>query len=263
VSLYELNEVVAGYGGAPVLKGIGVALKRGEFIGIIGPNGAGKSTLLKVLTRAIKPESGSVRLKGAVLDEYSSASFAREVSVVHQFMENLLPFPVLEFIRMGRFPHQKLLAAESAHDREIVEYSIEATGITHLRDRTLTELSGGERQMVFIARALAQECGIIILDEPVSHLDIRHAVQIMDLLHGLNRAGTAIITVLHDINIASDYCSRIVALKDGRVFSDGPPSAIVTYGLIESLFDTVCVVFENPMTKKPYTFPVPEYVRKG
>ncbi len=263
MSLFTLQDITAGYGRTRVLTGIDLTLGRGEFTGIIGPNGAGKSTLLKILARIIRPQSGTVLLNDAPLGEYSSRAFAREVSVVQQFMENLLPFTVYEFIRMGRFPHQRLLETESGHDRDVVESSFTATGIPHLRDRLLTELSGGERQLVFIARALAQECAVIILDEPVSHLDIHHALRIMDILHNLNGKGTTIITVLHDINMASDYCSRIIALKDGKIFSDGPPAEIVTYGMIESLFDTVCVVFENPMTKNPYTFPVPGYIRKN
>jgi iron complex transport system ATP-binding protein len=126
----------------------------------------------------------------------------------------------------------------------------------------VSALSGGERQLVYIARALAQESPVILLDEPVSHLDIRHAVQVMDLLHARAAQGTTVIAALHDINMASDYCDAIIALQDGSLFAQGPPREVVRFETIEALFSTVCVVFDNPMTHHPYTFPVPEYLKK-
>ncbi len=261
MNLYAAQKVQAGYDGRIVLRDIDLEIGTGEFVGVIGPNGAGKSTLLKVLSRALRPVRGSVTLKGIPLEKYGARELAREVAVVHQLVENMPPFSVREFVRMGRFPHQRPFEVESGADRERVELSIETMGIGHLMNRALTELSGGERQLVYIARALAQGSAAIMLDEPVSHLDIRHAVQIMDILFGLRASGTTVIAVLHDINIAADYCSRIVALKDGSIFAGGVPSEMINYALIEALFDTVCIVIENPLTKKPFTFPVPGYIK--
>ncbi len=260
MSLYALDGITADYGGPPVLSGIGLSIEAGEFLAVIGPNGAGKSTLLKILAGNLAARAGTALLHGRPLSRYAPEERAREVSVVHQSLENVLPFTVRDFVAMGRFPHQGILRTESARDRKIIEECIATAGISHLVSRQLTELSGGERQLVYIARALAQSDRVILLDEPVSHLDISHSVQIMDMLHELNRRGATVIAVLHDINLASDYCGRIVALKNGSLFADGSPEEIITYERIESLFEMVCVVFKNPMTGKPYTFPVPRHV---
>ena len=142
---------------------------------------------------------------------------------MHQAAEAIAPFTVYEFIRLGRFPHQAAFVLESDLDREIIARSAETTGVSGLLGRPLTELSGGELQLARIAHALAQNSRVILLDEPVSHLDIQHAVMIMDILWKLNREGTTVVTVLHDINIASDYSGRIVGMKEGRVFFNGTP----------------------------------------
>ena len=154
---------------------------------MIGPNGAGKSTLLKIMSGDIIPGAGSVHFNGRPLREYRPRALARMLSVVHQAIETRAAYTVREFIRMGRFPHQGSLVVEADSDREVIEWAAETTGVGHLLDRRLTELSGGELQLVRIAHALAQNSRVILLDEPVSHLDIQHAVMIMDILWKLNR----------------------------------------------------------------------------
>lgn len=263
MNLIELRDVCAGYPGADVLKNISLSFRAGEFTALIGPNGAGKSTLMKTIAGNIVPSSGAVSFNGTPRRSIDAAAFAREVSVVHQTMENIPPFSVTEFVRLGRFPHLSPFTLETTGDTGIIENAMERAGVTHLRNRILMQLSGGELQLVCIARALAQSDRVILLDEPISHLDISHSVGVMDLLHSLNEKGTTVLTVLHDINIASDYCHRIVALKNGEVFASGTPAEVIDYRIIERLFDTVCVVFENPITKKPYTFPVPGYMKSG
>ncbi|MDY6935426.1 MAG: ABC transporter ATP-binding protein [Spirochaetota bacterium] len=261
MTLFKARNLCAGYGDKIVIDNIDLTIDKGDFISIIGPNGAGKSTLLKVLSYNIRPIRGTVRYKDILLQKYDRLSYAREISVVHQFIENLLPFSVYEFIRMGRFPHQRLWQIETKEDKEIIEKALEVTGISDFRHRTITELSGGERQLVFIAQALVQSSKVMLLDEPISHLDISHSIKIMDILYHLSINGTTIITVLHDINIASNYCKRIIALKNGNTFFDGAPQDVVTFKLIEELFNTPCIVIENPITKKPFTFPLPGYVK--
>ncbi|HSV96787.1 MAG TPA: ABC transporter ATP-binding protein [Spirochaetota bacterium] len=261
MKLIEIRDVRAGYGGGDVLKGVSLSFVEGEMTAIIGPNGAGKSTLLKTVCGALNPSSGEALFRGRPICSIGEAALARELAVVHQLMENIPPFSVYEFVRLGRFPYRAFWRLDSPGDDARIEEALAAVGAGHLRTRTITGLSGGERQLVYLARALAQSERVIILDEPVSHLDIRHAVRVMDVLHELNTAGTTIITVLHDINLASDYCQRIVALRDGSVFADGPPGEVIRYQVMEPLFDTVCVVFENPITKKPYTFPVPRHAK--
>jgi len=259
--LFEMRGVRAGYGADDVLKGVDLSLAEGEMTAIIGPNGAGKSTLLKTMSGAIAPSSGEALFRGRPVSSFGAAALARELALVHQLMENIPSFTVADFVQLGRFPYRKFWGENRPEDEARVSGALSAVGAAHLGSRVLTELSGGERQLVYVARALAQSERVIVLDEPVSHLDIRHAVRIMNVLYELNAAGTTIITVLHDINLASDYCSRIIALKDGAVFADGPPEEVIRYQVVEPLFDTVCVVFENPITKRPYTFPVPRHAR--
>jgi iron complex transport system ATP-binding protein len=260
MSVFELRDVTAGYGDLPVLRGLSLTVGDGEFISVIGPNGAGKSTLVKTLAGDVAPSSGSLLFKGRRLREYRARVLARELSVVHQAAEVIAPFTVYEFIRLGRFPHQPAFVLESDLDREMIARSAETTGVAGLLARPLTELSGGELQLARIAHALAQSSRVILLDEPVSHLDIQHAVMIMDILWKLNRAGTTVVTVLHDINIASDYSSRIVGMKEGSVFFNGTPDEVLKYDRVEALFGTPCIVLKNPTTGRPFVYPVPGYV---
>ncbi len=259
--LFELRDIEAGYGAAPVLRGFDLAIEEGEFMSVIGPNGAGKSTLLKALSRDIAPSTGSIAFRGRPLKEYRARSLARELSVVRQTPEVTAPFTVGEFIRMGRFPHRGAFSPISGDDEAIVEGAAETTGVVRLLPRRLTELSGGELQLVRIAHALAQNGRVILLDEPVTHLDFHHAVMIMDILWRLNGQGATIITVLHDINLASDYSGRIVGLKEGRIVMNGSPSGVLKYDRLEELFGARCIVLDNPTTGRPFVYPVPGYVK--
>lgn len=162
---------------------------------------------------------------------------------------------------LGRFPHHNITQIETIEDSKVAGKAIQITGIENIKKRIMTNLSGGERQLVSIAAALSQSKDVILLDEPVSHLDINHSVKIMDILYDLNKSGSTIVTVLHDINIAANYCNRVIAIKDGRIFFDGHPNAVITYKAIEELFAAPCIVLESPITKRPYTFPLPGYVK--
>jgi iron complex transport system ATP-binding protein len=261
MSVFELKSMTAGYGGEPVLKSLDLAVGEGEFVSIIGPNGAGKSTLLKTMAGDITPSGGAVYFRGRPLRGYRPRELARHFSIVHQAIETLAPFTAREFVRLGRFPHQGALAVESVEDREIVAWAADTTGVSGLMERRLTELSGGELQLVRIAHALAQNSGVILLDEPVSHLDIQHTVMIMDILWKLNRQGATVAVVLHDINIASDYSSRIIGMKQGGLFFSGEPGDVLRYDLVEALFGTSCIVLKNPTTGRPFVYPGPGYVK--
>jgi iron complex transport system ATP-binding protein len=258
--IFELTSLSAGYSGVPVLKNLSMNVGEGEFISIIGPNGAGKSTLLKILTGDVVPSSGTVSFRGRPLREYRPRDMARHYSIVHQTKEAMVPFTVHDFIRMGRFPHQGAFVVESERDSETIEWAAETTGVLDLLSRRLTELSGGEMQLVRIAHALAQNSRVILLDEPVSHLDIQHAVMIMDILWKLNREGATVAAVLHDINIASDYSGRIIGMKNGGIFFSGEPGEVLRYDLVEALFNTNCIVMKNPTTGRPFVYPVPGYI---
>jgi iron complex transport system ATP-binding protein len=258
--VFELDSITAGYGGAPVFEGLSMSVDEGDFISLIGPNGAGKSTLLKVLDGTLCPDSGSLFFRGRLYREYRHRVLAREFSVVHQAGEEMAPFSAYEYIRLARFPHQGVLEIENETDRDVIGWAAGVTGIQDLLQRPLADLSGGELQLVRIAHALAQNSRIILLDEPISHLDIRHSIMIMDILHRLNRDGATILTVLHDINIASDYSSRIIGMKKGKLFLDGDPDRVLRYDLVEQLFGTPCIVLKNPTTGRPFVYPVPGYV---
>ncbi|MBN1533558.1 MAG: ABC transporter ATP-binding protein [Spirochaetes bacterium] len=264
--LYRLSGVFAGYGGDPVLKGMGVLIEPGEFVSIIGPNGSGKSTLLRVMAGDLKVSAGSVLFREIELASIRRRELAASRSVVHQFLEQVPPFTVRDFVWMGRFPHRGRphhRGSESGdRDRGVVEQTIELTGIGPLRNRRLDELSGGELQLVRIAHALAQNSRVILLDEPVSHLDMKHTLRLMDLLHGLHREGSTVITVLHDVNIASDYSSRVLGIRGGAAAFFDAPERVLRYDVLEALFDAKCVTVDNPITGRPFNYPVPGHVLK-
>lgn len=263
MNLFTVDSLRAGYRGKEVLHNVSITVGAGEFAAIIGPNGAGKSTLLRSLSGYIAPSGGDITFMGKPVASYTRREFSRELSVVPQFTETDLSFTVREFGELGLFPHRKFFDVGMSSGNETVDIALEAAGISHLGERNMMEISGGERQLAYIARALVQSSSVMLLDEPVSHLDISHAIRIMDVLHSQNRQGTTVITVLHDVNLAAEYCSRIIALKEGRVFADGTPREVLTYEKVEDLFDTVCIVTENPISKRPLVYPVPGFLRGG
>ncbi len=262
-NIFKLENVSGGYGGKEVIRDLSLEIARGAFSAIIGPNGAGKSTLLKLMTGAVSLTGGKITFREKELQEYHRKEFARQVSVVEQSLENISSYTVFSFVSLGLFPHRDMFSLYGGHEEEAVIETLKECGIENLAERRINHLSGGELQLVSIARALVQSRDVILLDEPVSHLDIRHSIAVMDLLYDLNIKGATIITVLHDINLASDYCSRILGLKEGILFLDGPPEKAITYDEIEKLFDQVCIVRDNPITGSSFTYPVPEYIRRG
>lgn len=260
MKLFECNSVSAGYNNIEIIKNIHLTIHRGDFIGIIGPNGAGKSTLLKLLARTLAPFRGTVFYKGTAINTIPLKAYAAQVSAVID-IEHVLPYSVHSFISLGLYPHTSF--AGPPHDGiATVDNAMNHCAVAHIKDKKLTALSSGELQRVCIARALVQSTECILLDEPISHLDIHHAYTIMDILKGLNASGSTIVSIVHDINIASEYCSRIISIKDGAIFFDSPPEQCITYQNIESLFGCVCLVYHNPLSNKPYVYPVPKHLKK-
>ncbi|MDD5595306.1 MAG: ABC transporter ATP-binding protein, partial [Candidatus Omnitrophica bacterium] len=185
--------------------------------------------------------------------------FCQRVAFVQQDTAINFPFTVLEIVLMGRIPHLKRLQAESKKDRQIAQNAMVATDTTNLALKRIDELSSGERQRVIIAKALTQEPILLFLDEPTSHLDIGHQIQVLDLLKKLNRqSNLTIVMVLHDLNLASEYCNRVLLLNAGEVFKAGAPEEVLTYQNIEAVYKTIVVVKENPISKKPYIILVPQ-----
>lgn len=237
MSLIEFQDVGFAYGRIPVLRDISVQIEANSFWTIIGPNGAGKTTLLNLLTHILHPQHGAVLLESKPLVTYATAELANKISLVRQESAPVFGFSVFETVLMGRFYRNKGLLFESLQDRQAVHRCLEATDTLGLADRPLAALSGGERQRVFIARALAQETPILLLDEPTSHLDLRHQVRIFDLLKQMQRQqGKTIILVSHDINLACQYADRMLLLaKEGQAICQAPDE-MMSSGCIESVF---------------------------
>lgn len=252
-ALLKINNLSGGYHKETIIKDISLEIDKGDFMGIIGPNGSGKTTLLRLMSRVLIPQKGNIALEGKNIAHMELKEFAQLIAFVPQDTLITFPFTVWEIVLMGRIPHLKRLQLETKEDYLIAEKALIMTDALYLKDKKIDELSSGERQRVVIAKALAQEPLLLFLDEPTSHLDIGHQIQILDLLKRLNRQNNlTIVMVLHDLNLASEYCNRIVLLNEGRIFKEGSPSDVLTYQNIEAVYKTVVVVNSNPINSKPY-----------
>ncbi len=248
-----VSGLVAGYANEKIIDGVSFSVPQGCFLGIIGPNGSGKTTLFRVMTGFLRPWQGTILYQGRDTAGLRPSDLAQEIAVMPQGMESTFSFTVRELVAMGRFPHLKRLRQFAKQDKEAVDHAMELTGIIKFRDKRLSELSGGERQRVFLAQALAQEPRLLLLDEPTAHLDIGHQIRILDCIRRLNRKdGMTVVVVLHDLNLASLYCDRLILLKHGRIFCEGPPAEVLTYETIEAVYETVVLVHQSPVTKKPH-----------
>ena len=221
-----------------ILNNVSLNVATGEYVSIIGPNGAGKTTLLRCLL-GMYPHSGTVQINGVENTAYESREMARTISYVPQTHDIEFPLTVYDFVMMGRYPYLKPLSGESRRDIEAVENALEMTETSAFRKRTLRTLSGGERQKVYIAAALAQETPIILLDEPGTFLDYRHQTDVMKLLKKINtESEVTILAVNHDLNSAAQWSDRLIGLKDGSVFCSGTPDEILQPDPLAALFDT-------------------------
>lgn len=261
--MFEIKNLTCGYDKRFHLKDVNLAIEEGGFFGIIGPNGSGKTTLLRSMTRVLKPEKGEILLRGANIWHIDLRELARTISVVSQSVSTD-DLNVGEFVLLSRIPHYRgLQFLETKHDEEIADNAMTLTDTLKFKDRAMSEISGGERQLILIARALAQEPKYLLLDEPTSHLDITHQVRVLDLLKRLNRElSLTVIIVLHDLNLASEYCDRVALLSGGAVYKEGLPQDVLDYKTIEDVYKTVVVVEKNPISLKPYILLISEEERK-
>ena len=233
----ELRGCRFAYGDREVLGGIDLTLRGGERVALVGPNGSGKSTLLRCVTGVARARLGTVLLDGVPVDELGREQVARRIGVVPQ--QAVLPFAVRveELVALGRIPHEHPLLGPREADRRAVRSAIERVGIAHLAARDVRELSLGERQLVLVAMAVAQDASLLILDEPTVHLDLHHQVRVMELLAELNeREGITVLAVLHDLVLASHFFPRVVVLDHGRIAADGAPADAVTGELVRRVF---------------------------
>jgi iron complex transport system ATP-binding protein len=252
-----IDNVSFSYDSGEALRDVSFQVMQGEFVGIIGPNGAGKSTLLEVISRILKPGSGAVYLEEMDIQEMSHKSLAREMGFVAQDSSIPFRFTVLDLVLMGRNPHLSRFGVETSEDLRIAKESMTKTRVANLAERAVTEISGGERQRVLIARALAQTPRILLLDEPTLHLDVSSQLEVMDLLKSLSwKEKLTIISVFHDFNMAARYCDRILLMSKGRVETVGPPGTILTRENIRTVFGVDVHVGHSFLTNSVYAIPI-------
>jgi len=256
--LLQINNISGGYYKEDIVKELSLNVDQGDFLVIIGPNGSGKTTLLRLLTRVLALRRGEILYKDENIFQMNLKQFCRKVAFVSQDISTDFSFTVMELVLMGRIPHLKRLQYETRKDIEIAEEKLALTGCLSLKDKRIDELSAGERQRVIIAQALAQEPELLFLDEPTSHLDIGHQIQILDLLKKFNeRNSLTIVMILHDLNLASAYSNRIALLENGTVFKEGKPQEVLTYQNIEAVYKTIVLVNNHPVTGKPNVVLIP------
>ena len=240
------------YDGDWVLKNLSFETREGEFLGIIGPNGSGKTTLLKIIDGIFIPQQGSTSINGTNIGKIKRYDIAKIIAVVPQDSPMIFSFTVQEVVLMGRAPHLGRLRFEGKTDFEIVHKAMEMTDILPFAARSINELSGGERQRVLIARALAQQPQIILLDESTAFLDIKHQIAFFDLIKNLNKEeGLTVITVTHDINLASLFCDRVMLLNEGFIHRIGTPGEVITESNIKEVYETDVLVDKIPLTGQP------------
>ncbi len=255
--LLEATGVAFAYGGRAVLADVDLTLAPGELLGLIGPNGSGKTTLVRILAGLLAPSAGTVRVDGKALGSFRRMELARRLAVVPQDVTIEFPFTALEVVLMGRAPHLGALGFPRTHDLAVARAAMDRLDVAGLDDRPLDRLSGGERQRVLLARALAQEPDVLLLDEPTTHLDLKHQAGVHDVVRALGRErGVGTISVLHDLNLAAMYCDRLVLLAGGRVAASGAPMDVLTADRLSAAYGTDVAVGWNEATG-PVVLPVP------
>lgn len=234
------------------LADLAFEIAEGEIVGVIGPNSAGKTTLIRLLTRVLEPAAGAIVLGGRPLGGWRPAELARRVAVVPQGVPFQFPFTVAELVLMGRYPHAPHRYFENPADHAAARAAMEATGVLDLAALPLDSLSGGERQRAVVARALAQEPRLLVLDEPTAHLDLRHQAESAALLRRLNRErGVTVLLVSHDLNLAAEVCDRLLLIADGRQVAVGPPEAVLSEARLAAAFGCEVLVDKHPATRRP------------
>jgi iron complex transport system ATP-binding protein len=240
------------YNHVPVVKDLSFQLRSGELVGLIGPNGCGKTSIIKALSRILPPRSGRIILDGQDLTRFSHIDLARAVGVVPQNPALPSTFTVTEIVLLGRNPHLGWLGSESARDLAMVREAMEVTGLAGFAERKIGELSGGERQRVTVARVLAQEPRVILMDEPTANLDINHQITILDLMTSLCAEKKLVVLIaLHDLNLAAQYCDRLLLLKEGQLYAEGTPREVITGSNIRAVYGEGSAVYPHPENQLP------------
>jgi iron complex transport system ATP-binding protein len=256
-AMIEIAGLAAGYDGRAVLRGVSLSVAAGEFTGILGPNGSGKTTLVRAVSGVLPPLSGSIRIGGDDIATLTPKARAGRCATVSQKTPALPGVRALSLVLMGRYPYVSLLGGYGPSDVERARAAMDETRSLHLRDRAADTLSGGELQRVVMAKALAQDTELLLLDEAASSLDVARTVDLYELLRARNAAGTTILTVAHDLNLAALYCQRLVFLKNGSVAADGPTRDVFTAQTLSDIYETPLAVAPHPLTGAPQAHLVP------
>jgi len=257
--IMQLRDVSFSRGSRSIIQSVNLTLHSGQFIGLIGPNGTGKSTLLRMMARLLKPDEGYIELNAARLKDLTDLEVARAITYMPQSTELEYQFTVEQIVQMGRHPHRKKWQGIRREDLRIADKAMELTGIECLKKRFITTLSGGERQLVFLARSIAQQSQMVLLDEPTSDLDIYHQVKICEVIEKLVQEGKTVIAAIHDINLAARYCDRILLLHKGTIMGFDEPGKIITPENILRVFQTNAYTFKDPYLEKRQVIPYAIY----
>ncbi len=255
--LIEAFGIECGYEGREVLKGVTISLLPGELVGLLGPNGAGKTTLIKTLSKVLKPIAGTIYIEGEDIRALSFKEVAQRIGVVPQETNLEYKFTVYDVVMMGRNPYISRFKGETKFDREIVLEAMKATNTLEFANRFITDLSGGERQRVILARALAQQPKVLLLDEPTSHLDISYQIEMLNLIKKLiKEKNMGAISALHDPNLASQFCDKIILMKDGKIYDFGAPKDVLTSKNLREVFNIDVIVKQHPVYDSIYILPL-------
>jgi iron complex transport system ATP-binding protein len=244
----DVENLSIALGGVTVLDSVSTSVDEGQFVGLVGPNGAGKTTLLRAINGALSPDEGTVHVAGRAVADIDSRATSRLVATVPQSTAVSFDFSVRHVVAMGRTPHVGRFGTRTEADREAVEAAMDRTAVAELADRPVTDVSGGERQRVFLARALAQDTPVLLLDEPTSDLDVNHQVRTLNLVADLVAEGRTAVAAIHDLDLAARFCDELRLLYDGQVQAAGPPDSVLTDATVEAAFGARATVTAHPVT---------------
>ncbi|CAG9614974.1 putative siderophore transport system ATP-binding protein YusV [Bacillus rhizoplanae] len=240
------------YGNINIVEGLNLQIPKGKITTIIGPNGCGKSTMLKAMARILHPKKGTVYLDGEDISKQSTKEIAKKMAILPQAPDAPSGLNVSELVTFGRFPHQNGFGKVTAEDMRIVDWSLTVTGMIQFKNRPIDALSGGQRQRVWIAMALAQQTDLILLDEPTTYLDLTHQLEVLELLKELNKnQDRTVVMVLHDLNHAARFADYIVAMRDGKIVSEGEPEKVITSEILKKVFQIDAEIVQDPRTNRP------------
>jgi iron complex transport system ATP-binding protein len=257
IGYIHIKNLKWGYPAKEVFSGITTSIKTGSFTSIIGPNGVGKTTFLRLLTRWLIPAHDTIFINGKDINHFSRKELGKTVAFVKQDTGISVDLPVIDIVLMGRYPHINRFHTSSDRDKAVVMQALEQTHIYHLKDRALTTLSSGEIQRVYIARALAQQTDILLLDEPIAHLDLKHQIDILKLLKRVQQEREmTVVSVLHDLNYAAQCSDRIVLFQNGKIFSQGSPQQVLKEESIKAVYGITVKMSSHPESGLPYIMPL-------